>query len=363
MKKIVIIGPFPPPIHGMAKNLKIVADQLETKSRIEKLDISPRSIKRSILYHSLKLSKVTYCAFKLVSMCFKKEVSAIYIPPDAGYGAWYTLLFDLIASFFKIPLFFHHRSFAYIKQKRKAFQLIVKYQPINTTHIFLCKKMVEKFEELYGVQQNKMIVSNAQHVHPIGPNDIKPYNGDQPIVLGHLSNLGFEKGIATVFNLCHKLIEKQVNFKLLLAGPCENTEIETYVYNQIKELGSYVDYIGYADHEKKESFYTSIDLFLFPTIYRNEAQPNVIFEANAYGSPVLSINTGCISTDVNCENGFVFSDQEAFVESAAGIILMFADKPEHLMRLKQSTLNKITSNSKEAERSFRKMINSILNTI
>ena len=49
------------------------------------------------------------------------------------------------------------------KLKRTKVSLKGKREP----HIFLCHKMQNKFEKIYGFKYKKMIVSNAQYVEPI----------------------------------------------------------------------------------------------------------------------------------------------------------------------------------------------------
>ena len=44
----------------------------------------------------------------------------------------------------------------------------------------------------------------------------------------------------------------------------------------------------------KAAFYRSLDLFLFPTNFAQEAAPNVIFEAAEAGVPSLSVDRACI---------------------------------------------------------------------
>ena len=55
-----------------------------------------------------------------------------------------------------------------------------------------------------------------------------------------------------------------------------------------------LEYAGPVYGADKESFYASIDLFIFPTRYRHEAEPLVVLEALAHGRPVIAFGRGCI---------------------------------------------------------------------
>lgn len=348
MKKVAVIGPFPPPVHGMAKNLKIFYDQLNTMDRAYKIDTSPGTIVRGYKYHTTKLYKVILGFIRLFILCLCNKVKSVYLPPDAGVGSWYSLGFVLITRIFAVKIVFHHRSFLYINKKTTAMSLIVKFQPKNTTHVFLCDKMKIKFNEIYQNASDCLIVSNAQYVQPV--KSIKRVG--QAIIIGHLSNLGFEKGLREVFMVLEQLIELGIDVKLELAGPPENDEVASYIKNKVSKLGDRLIYHGPVYDDRKSDFYKSIDFFLFPTIYRNEAQPNVLFESMAYGIPVFSINTGCISSDVDCSVGFVSESPSTFVCEAVDILKTLSTSAAKIEELKLSTIQSITVKSADAKHNY-----------
>ena len=58
--------------------------------------------------------------------------------------------------------------------------------------------------------------------------------------------------------------------------------------------GTRLTYVGPVYGEAKTAFYQSLDVFLFPTRFAQEAAPNVLFEAAAAGVPSLCTDRGCI---------------------------------------------------------------------
>jgi glycosyltransferase involved in cell wall biosynthesis len=351
-KKIVVIGPFPPPIHGMAKNLKLFSDELAVTAEVINIDISPESINRGTKYHITKFVKVLKGLLALIKNCLSKRVAVIYMPPDAGFGAYYSLLYILIARTFNIPLFLHHRSFLYINKKTASMSLITKKQPKETCHVFLCQKMKDMFEQHYGTCADSLIVSNAQHA--ICKETIQGQN--TALVIGHLSNLSFEKGLKQIFNTCRVLDDRRISYTLELAGPAENKETAVYIKNQIRELKSKVNYYGLIQGEQKDEFYSKVNVFLFPTQYRNEAQPNVIFEANACGIPVLTIDVGCITTDVDCNNGFVFKNQQDFDLGAPDVLEKLSQATNQFADLREKTLQKAKLESQKAKDNYSQLL-------
>jgi len=355
-KDIILIGAFPPPVHGAAKNLKIFSKALRKKSNVLEIDISPGKIERGVSYHWKKLRRVFVGILFLLFLLLRKRVSAIYISPDGGGGVYYSLIFVALASIFRAPLYLHHRSFSYINEKSLGMSLISFIEnKKHTYHVFLCDLMKSKFENIYGIKVSQTI-SNAQYVSPVDEIKVKK---DNKFIIGHLSNLGFGKGLKEVAEVCFRLDELNVEFHLELGGPPESEEVKIYLDTIMEKLGRKVTYHGPVQAHDKDKFYSLLDVFLFPTQYKNEAQPNVVFESNAAGVPVLSVDVGCISSDIDARNGRVYESQSVFVGEAVTEILALVTNPEMLYLLKKSTLKKVKAQAIEAKIEYKNLVDRI----
>jgi len=354
MKKIILIGPFPPPVHGMSKNLNIVADVLGNNSNVIRICTSPETIVRSKRYHLTKIRKVMSGLFKMVINCLMSRNITMYMPPDAGLGMYYSILFVVIARIMGLKIYFHHRSFSYINEFKRTMFILVKVAGKAATHIFLCQEMESKFRSKYRLRFKSLIVSNAQHVKIIEKDKIKPVSST--FVIGHLSNLSIEKGLNDVLEIMEKLIRENYDVKLIIAGPEENSNAEHVLKNAVTKMEPHIEYRGYLDNSQKELFFSDIDLFLFPSRYRNEAQPNVLFEANSFAVPVVSFERGCIRSDVNSDNGVVLDPNGNFSVQAFPIIVNWLLNPEKFMNLKETTLAMIGKENEIANEQFMRMI-------
>ena len=152
---------------------------------------------------------------------------------------------------------------------------------------------------------NAFVLSN---ISLIGANDIElddPFFGEnsrplRPMRIGMLSNLTREKGVddflslVDVFNNSSQL-SQLVNFDL--AGPCGDdlkSEIQSYAIKNIS-----LTYMGPIYKEQKKHFFENIDDFVFPTKYKNAAEPLVLYEALSYGALVYSYERGCIGSEMS----------------------------------------------------------------
>ena len=103
------------------------------------------------------------------------------------------------------------------------------------------------------------------------------------LTIGYIGRLEARKGIDVLPDLVNVLKKKGVPVHLQIAGTGPD---ELRLKTRFKEMGlqDNVTYKGWLDGVK--SFYHSVDLIVFPTVY--EVMPMTIIEAFAHGSPVVT---------------------------------------------------------------------------
>lgn len=318
---VVVIGPFPPPVHGMSKNLKIVTEDLEALVAVAKFDTSPASLVRGINYHYSKIKK--YIS-NIIRLSYIKSINSVYMPPDGAFGAWYSLGYVAFVYGKTNVIFLHHRSFNYINNSALPYVLLNKFFGKKIINIFLCDCMATGYFEKYKKYNDYYVLSNVVHVL-----NNKPERSDTVDSICYLSNISEEKGIVRVIDAFKLLKSNGFNFKLKIGGKFEDKIIEKYVLDEINKDNSII-YCGFISDKKK--FFSNCFAMFFPTDYRNEAQPNVIFESVSYGVPVFSVDRGCISSDLSGSMGFVVSLNE-FAENILKIFLSLRDPVADLIEM------------------------------
>ena len=96
---VVVVGPLPPPVHGMAKNTAVIAEELRRRCNVVVADISPRGLDRRLAYHAKKIIKVLRALFVIAFRAHLHD-ARLYTPAHAGWGIYYTIAIVTTARFF-----------------------------------------------------------------------------------------------------------------------------------------------------------------------------------------------------------------------------------------------------------------------
>jgi glycosyltransferase involved in cell wall biosynthesis len=252
----------------------------------------------------------------------------------------------------------HHRSFSYIEQPSLLMRVLVELAGSNAVHIFLCDAMRDKFEGRYGVIRNRMVVSNAFFVRSnLAVERTIPTDG--LIRIGHMSNLSYEKGLFDFLDLLRALRQSGVPFRGVLAGPAVSSSSSAAIGAAQQEFGAALDYRNAVYGEAKTTFFQDIDVFVFATRYRFEAQPNVVFEALSVGVPVIAYGRGCVASDLPEACGMAVPVDTDFVAAAYARIVFWVSDPASLRASSVEARKEARRACEASEQAFQDMLDSI----
>ena len=177
--------------------------------------------------------------------------------------------------------------------------------------------------------------------------------------LGFVGNLSAEKGLFEFLDLMRDVQANGLPVKALLAGPFHDARTEEEVRARLSTMDM-VEYVGPKYGEDKELFFSCIDVFVFPSRYRNEAEPIVIHEAMSRGIPVLAYGRGCISEIVSPASGLVINPAVPFAPMALAKIREWVDSPESYQRSSRTARAEFSSCLAESTRLLRWLVEDIL---
>lgn len=293
MSKVLVIGPLPPPLNGAAKNTKIFTDLISKESQVLKLptqSLNGSAHARNWKYHLDRAALTLRNAKKIITYITAKD--SAYIVADGGKGIFYNILYAIaLRSKGVKKIWIHHRNLQNISNKATGLKLFTKILGTKATHIFLTQEMAGLFSQNISYDTKHEILSNSATC------DIDPapvtHNNSKYCTVGFLSNLTSEKGFDIVCDSFEKIEKEIPEIIFSIAGPAINEDAKKRLKQLEINIGPKLKYWGAVNAEKND-FYHECDIFIFPTKYKLEAQPNVIFEALAAGCYVISTKHACI---------------------------------------------------------------------
>lgn len=284
-RRVLVIGPFPPPVHGFAVATRDLASMLELRGfRVVRIDLKSakgvHGIWGSIRLRMAQLGSV---------MAGAREGATVYLAFSGGLRQLVDLMFLLVARSAGAKILIHHHSFAYIDRPRGIVRACFSAAGPSATHIVLCGQMKKRLQGEYASVRQVEVLSNVG----LQGLEVGARRRDALQCVGYFSALTAAKGIFVFLDVVEKIAPIYPEMQFVIAGPCTDDEIAARV-NALCGKYSQLRYVGSVFGAEKRQFLDSLDVLLFPTQYRNEAEPIAIWEAIAMGVPVIAWDRGCI---------------------------------------------------------------------
>ncbi|MDW8516031.1 glycosyltransferase family 4 protein [Priestia flexa] len=313
MKKIMIIGPIPPPIHGesLALDNLIKSQEINNDFTIKVINTNRKNVSSAgkfsinkmfqdiiIIYKILKeKSDIMYISISQTKLGFLRDLIIINLSQKKSckivthlHGNNLGNTIDSLTTF----------------EKRLAKHVLSK---VNSA-IVLGERLISNYR---GMVDNVNVVPNGIAKDYIDYNEFEvamlEKKKKNTLKIIYLSNLIESKGFLIAAKAIIELIEEGYQIELVFAGAVHDTEKYEELLTIIKEHNceEVIKYIGIVTGEKKKELLLNADVMLLPTYYKVEGQPISIIEGMAAGLPIVSTNIGCIDEMIK-DNGFLLED-------------------------------------------------------
>lgn len=295
---MIFIGPFPKPIHGQSLATQNLYDFLSHEGlNIKSINTAGNYVKKLLMHF-----------YALVIILLTKK-SSTYISLNSNNGLVLNLILILAARLKKNKLFLHYHAYDHIRRKTITLKILAKFSGAKAFHIVLGEMMKNDLGECIGNNKKIIILNNSKLIQQ--EYDSEKESNYPVIRLGHLSNLTKEKGLITTIDTAI-FLKNFFNIELYLAGPIVSDEINNEIIRAKHTLKDSLIYLGGVYGDEKNKFYQNIDFFIFPSQYKNEAEPLVVLESLAAGVPVIASDIGCISGDLDNKGGIALTIDEKF---------------------------------------------------
>ena len=342
---IIMIGAFPPPVHGMATINNELFNLLKKHTKnIIVFNFSTSVFRKSLIAELYRLQRFLSSFFK-IALFRSLKGKTLYISISGGFGQFFEILYTILSRLKAMKIVMHHHSFAYIDRFNLITFFLTKIAGHSATHVVLSKKMSDLLKKEYNISRT-ISLSNAAFCPFIEIPDEMFKN--ELCTVGFLGNICKEKGIFDFIDLIKLCANEKLPIKGIIAGPFANDRIKNEIQSQI-ESDCCIKYIGPKYGPEKHDFFNNIDLLIFPSQYKNEAEPLVVLEALSHSVPVIAYDRGCISEVLGCMCGKVINKKKFFAPEACEHIKQWINDPNSFKKASHGAFHrfyKIHNNSK-----------------
>ena len=303
--RIFMVGPFPPPITGMAIANKMLFQGLENEHTVIILDTQ---LQRKLGDYSSQGSfkgKLVGSLGQILSgvkTILTKDLDIIYITPSQNfYGFLKYSPFTLAARFKKLPVIIHIHGgyFRTMYDSLPSFKkwLIRRVLRWISSVIVLGDSLTFMFKDIVPKDRIQICENGVENTIIPSRDEIERKLSYMKTALSidilFLSNLMKTKGILELLEAIKLLIERGYSVHLDVAGEIEPSMKRT-IQIYMDMLGERVTYHGVVNGISKKNLLLSNNIFCLPTYYPTEGQPISILEAMVSGCAIVTCDQGGI---------------------------------------------------------------------
>jgi succinoglycan biosynthesis protein ExoL len=351
-RKLLFLGFFPPPVDGQRLITQRVFERFSAIAQVQHYNFDRMHALGPL---SKLLSALGACLTMLRARA--KGYSTLYLAPHSGTGLLFSCLIAFLGRCWGYSLAVHYHSYWNIGRRSLLMATFTAICGPRATHIVLAPPMERDLRRFYPAVTRVAAVSNCAFTMP-RPETPRHFV-DRRLRVGHLSNLSREKGIAIVLGCMRELRASGVDVELWLAGPAEDKATDSLIVAARLEFGERLRYFGRLDGEEVRRFYQQIDVFLFPSVHRHEAEPLVVIDAVAAGVPVIATDRGCIGYLLGTVGGRALPVED-FIKKAVDLIAAWAQAPLLLAEASRQARGRFLKLHCESQTDFERLVAMVL---
>ncbi len=310
MKTLAIIGPLPPPVHGVAFSTKFALANpvLRDQFRVVHIDTSDRRTIANLGRWDIRNIYLGLRAIASLASVVKSGRGLTYLPLSENRGGFARdSLFIWVSKIAGWKTAVHIRNCMFREfysgqpwlmrwWVRRTMGAITGVAVLGESLRFLMSGFVD--DHLVVVVPNGTPRFTAPVVEP-----------DASLVL-YLSNISRKKGADRAVRAALILAEADPDAHFVFAGGFESDEFESEVRALAEPLGTRLEFVGPVIGESKSRLMASARVLLFPIAW-GEGHPRIVLESMAAGLPVVTTDRATIKeTIVDDESGFVLDDPD-----------------------------------------------------
>ena len=302
--RILILGPFPPPLFGVSLSNFVLKNGLLRKglsvdtvntaggekidAKVGAWDIRKLSfIKSYISLYKIFRSDIVYCTTGQTFFGIIKYAPFILLSRLLGKKT----IVHVKGGFLK-------RSYQEMSDFKKRISKFVLSS--YKGGIVLSKSLRELLEDF--LPEDKIFIQHnfIQDSLIIPREEVLKLKKHDKLRIIYLSNLMKEKGIVELLDALELLNKNRISFKAKIAGHIPKDSL--YLVEKMRSIGN-LEYLGVVQNESKTNLLAWGNVFCLPTYYTMEGQPISIIEAMGFGNTILTTKHAGIPDICSEKNG------------------------------------------------------------
>jgi glycosyltransferase involved in cell wall biosynthesis len=325
---LLIIGPTPPPYHGVAMAIRTLLDsKIKESFTMSHLDLADRRgighVNKPDLHDVALFCRQWFRLLWLLSLRRPKIVYFVLSQSTIGVLRDSFFVWPAILSGAKVVAHLHGAAFQDWYGRR--------WFPMRWYTRLLMRTVARAIVlgESLRDQFHGLVAPERIDVVPNGIADCGVGRGGLPNLRGrwqvlYLNTLNKMKGTLVLLEAIALVLQQRTDVQFVFAGPwshdAHRKDAEAFIAQQ--GIGSSITFVGQVSGEQKTALLHAADLFVFPGI-QQEGQPLVVLEAMAAGLPILFTNRGCLRETL--------CDGESGIEVPTGDVTALADRIQWLL--------------------------------
>jgi glycosyltransferase involved in cell wall biosynthesis len=307
--RLVVIGPLPPPYHGVTVSTTLVLENrlLRDRFEVEHLDTSDHRENANVGTWDLRNIRLAIASVAALYTRLKGPTGIVYLPLSQNApGFVRDALLIHIARMRGWKVAVHLRGSDFRTFYRERGSLFRRWIRAAMSQVDSVAVMGTGLRWVFG----GLVPPERIFVVPNGTPDPRN-NGTEPrpepdSVL-FLSNLRRRKGVSEAVEAALIVLERHPAARFRFVGEWESDELARQLKARTAEVADRVEFLPPVTGAAKDQLLSSSSIVLFPPV-EPEGHPRVVLEALAAGVPIVTTNRGAIAETVDERSGFVLEE-------------------------------------------------------
>ena len=317
-KKALIVGPLPPPYHGVAVMIKWLLDGLRKSNGLDFVHLNTQDRKKNKNFGKFTLRNSWFALRSILLLfgcLFNQTIEVVYIPISQNFWAFLRdSIFILTAGLLfrkKVVIHLHGGYFkTFYQNGSRSRKLYMKFAFRYVNRGIVLGHCLRHVLEDVLADDKIDVVYNGIDVKTFDEIESqREKNGKFKILFAGV--LEESKGFFDLVKAVPTVARYYPHIQVFIAGRWQDNGLKNRVSTYIREnnLEEKIKFLGVVTGEEKIKLFKTSDLFVLPTYYfLGEGQPVVILEAMAAKLPVITTDKGGIKEMVtDGQNGFIIS--------------------------------------------------------